>query len=769
MSLMMMTAAALCVTAFGEGIEKGTVLDRDSSRIQRAVVRAVLANDPSVELAKAVTNNDGQFDVALPANTHQSVRWLVSAEGFEPYTSEPWTPGSTPNGFRIVLNIAPVATTVDVVAKGGEVSGAVTKSSIPLLETPQSISTVTREEILQRAPLNVAETLRYTGGVRTETYGFDARGDWSSSRGASTTQYVNGMRNLFGSYNNVRPEPFALEQIEVMRGPSSVLFGQGGFGGVVNLVSKRPLDTPRGEIQIQYGSFGRKQIGIDLTGPVPGHRETLQYRLIGVARDSGTQVNYVPDDRLLAAPSISWRPTRVTRLTLLGNFQEDRMGSSVGFFPWKGTLLPNPGFGQIHPSTFISEPGFDDYLSSARSGGYLFEHTIANKWIVRQNMNYSHSTVNYQSIYADFRGGLINGRSLNRILYINKPRANSPTIDTNVETRFRTGIIRHNLLAGYDFQQASITGQTASGTAPAIDAFQPVYGNYTVPRTTPFAKSRQDQKGVYAQDQLKFGESFSLLLGIRRDQATAETVGSPATRLDTTATTGRIGAVYTFSNGMAPYFSYTEGFFPIAGFNAYNQPFKPQRSKQYEAGVKHQAANGRILVTGALFDLKDTNRRTPDPNDARNQIQVGEAHSRGAELELRGRLPFSFDVVSSYTYNLVRISKSNSVDLGKRLSSMALHLGSIWFTRTWQAGNFGRIFIGPGIRYTGSSFDGTDSLRTPAYTLYDAVAALERGSWRFSINGSNLADKLHVTTCLSRGDCFYGMRRNVVGTVTFRF
>jgi iron complex outermembrane receptor protein len=495
------------------------------------------------------------------------------------------------------------------------------------------------------------------------------------------------------------------------------------------------------------------------------------YRFIGVGRDSNTQVKFVPDDRLVIAPSVTWRPTDSTRLTILTNFQEDKMGSSVGFFPWRGTLQPHP-LGQIPTSTFISEPGFDEYNTSQRSAGYLFEHRAGSRWRIRQNFNYSHSTASYQSLYTAFSprpSFNADDRTINRVIYLNKPAANSPTVDTHAETRFRTGFVQHSVLTGFDYQQASITGSTASGNAPPIDVFEPRYGNYTVPTLTPLAKNRQNQRGIYAQDQLKIGEHLSALVGIRKDWAFAETVGSAASRLDSSAVTGRAGLIYVTSIGLAPYFSYTESFLPIAGIDFYNNPYKPQRGKQWEAGAKFESAGGRSSFNLAWFDLRETNRRTPDPANPRNSIQVGEAQSRGAEFESRTRLFSAIDVIASYTYNLARVTRSNGTDLGKRLATMPLHLASIWATKRFVLRPGQGLTFGPGIRYTGSSFDGNDEIRTPSYTLFDWMGAYDAGNWRLSVNAANLADKTHVTTCLARGDCFYGMRRTVVATLGYRF
>ena len=762
--LMIVIISIVPASGQGAGSVAGRTLDGTGSVLHGVAV--TLRRIPAGEPVKARSAIDGgfRFESLAPGR----YRLTASTGGFNDGTVEVDVAEGAEAPVEVTLQPSAVSTVIEVSERLADVSGVVTKSSVPLIEEPQSISVVGKEEMMARAPLTLADTMRYTAGVRTEQYGFDARGDWASIRGGTPAVFQNGMRVYFGSYNNTRPEPFAVEQVEVMRGPSSVLFGQGGFGGVVNVISKRPLPVHQAEISVQGGMYGRKQFGLDVTGPINSERKLL-YRFVGVGRDSNTQVHYVPDDRLVIAPSISWRPRSRTQLTLLTNFQEDRMGSSVGFFPWKGTLLPNEPMGPIHPATFISEPGFDAYDTSQRTVGYLFEHRAGDRFTVRHNFNYSHSSVKYQSIYADFRTPYVDGRKLNRVLYVNLPVANSPTTDTHVETRVRSGFIRHTILTGFDFQQATITGRNVSGTAPAIDVYAPLYGNYTVPALVPSPKNRQWQRGVYAQDQIKIGEHWAATLGIRKDRAFAETVGSPATNLDSGAVTGRAGLVYLAGNGIAPYFSLTESFLPVAGVDFYNSPYKPQRSRQYESGIRYEPGNGRIHISGALFHLTESNRRTPDPANPRNSIQVGEVESRGVEFESRFKVPAKVDVIANYAYDLARVSKSNGTDLGKRLSTMPLHLASVWATRRFHLTSNHSLVAGPGIRYTGSSFDGIDVLRTPSYTLVDLMAALETPRWRLGINGSNIGDKIHMTACLSRGDCFIGVRRNVVGSFSYRF
>jgi iron complex outermembrane receptor protein len=201
----------------------------------------------------------------------------------------------------------------------------------------------------------------------------------------------------------------------------------------------------------------------------------------------------------------------------------------------------------------------------------------------------------------------------------------------------------------------------------------------------------------------------------------------------------------------------------------YNQPYKPQRAKQVEFGARYQPDNRRLSLSAALFDLRDTNRKVPDPQNPSNSLQVGEARVRGLEFESHYRAWANVEVVGTYTYTDARIWKSTGADLGKRLPTMPKHMSTLWAMRMFSIGGVRGFTAGAGARYTGSSYDGTDKLRTPVVTLYDATFAYDPGKWRFAVNAANLADKSYVSTCLARGDCFYGMRRTIVASVAYRF
>ncbi|HET8610111.1 MAG TPA: TonB-dependent receptor plug domain-containing protein, partial [Burkholderiales bacterium] len=250
-------------------------------------------------------------------------------------------------------------------------SATATKTDTPLLETPQSVSVVTRERIEDQGATSLQDALNYAAGVRSDAYGVDSRTDNVRVRGAYPDEYRDGLRRTVGYYtSNTRVDPYTLERIEVLRGPSAMLYGQGSTAGVINMVSKRPLPEAQREIGVQLGSYGRKQIETDLTGPLTRDGDWL-YRLVAVGRDSDTQVDYVPDDRRVLAPSLTWRPSAATSLTLQALWQKDHTGSTSQFFPWSGTVLPNPN-GRIPTSRFIGVPGIDRYDSERTEIGWLF-------------------------------------------------------------------------------------------------------------------------------------------------------------------------------------------------------------------------------------------------------------------------------------------------------------------------------------------------------------------------------------------------------------
>ncbi|KJV35753.1 TonB-dependent siderophore receptor [Luteibacter yeojuensis] len=642
---------------------------------------------------------------------------------------------------------------------------AATKTDTPLIETPQAISVISNTQMADQGVLTVQDALRYSAGVRADAYGVDSRGDDAFLRGTSFVQYLDGLRQSMG-YAYARTEPYFLDHLEVVRGPSSVLYGQGTTGGLIALASKRPQFDAAHEVQVQVGNNARKQVAFDFTGPLDqaGH---WAYRLIGVYRDADSQIDHVPDDRKAIAPSITWAPDDDTRWTLLANLQFDKNGTSLNFLPHSGTLLPNPN-GRIPTSRFVSEPGFDRYDTQQRSVSSFFEHRFNDTWKFDVNMRYSHDNVDYRTLYPDVYSNPAypflddTARTVARYSYISQDRHKRLVTDTHAEADFDLAGMRHRVLIGLDIARSRTDSAQGNGYDDVpFDLYAPVYGNgFIAPDVFPIASSTTRQVGLYVQDQINWGEHLVGTVGFRHDRATLTTGDD---RSVDNATTARYGLLYRFDSGFSPYVSYTESFQPLDSLDFYNRPYEPLRGKQYEAGVKYQPLGSATMVTATYYDLREENRLSPDPANPLNQIQKGRARTRGVELEGSTRLGNHVDVISTYTWTKAR------PDDGTIVAGLPKNQASAWAVYHVNDADSDGLSIGAGVRYIGVNYDETGTLQVPKKTLFDAMVGWNQGPWRFAVNIANLTDQAYEASCLARGDCFVGPRRSIVGSATYRF
>jgi iron complex outermembrane recepter protein len=642
---------------------------------------------------------------------------------------------------------------------------AATKTDTPLIETPQAISVISNTQMVDQGVLTVQDALRYSAGVRADAYGVDSRGDDAFLRGTSFVQYLDGLRQSMGS-SYARTEPYFLDHLEVVRGPSSVLYGQGTTGGLIALTSKRPQFEAAHEVQVQVGNNARKQVAFDSTGPIDqaGH---WAYRVIGVYRDSDSQIDHVPDDRKAIAPSITWAPDADTRWTLLANLQFDKNGTSLNFLPHSGTLLPNPN-GRIPTSRFVSEPGFDRYDTQQRSVSSFFEHRFSDTWKFDVNMRYSHDNVDYRTLYPNVYSNPSypflddSARTVSRYAYISLNRHKRLVTDSHAEADFEFLGMQHRVLVGLDIARSRTDGAQGNGVDDVpFDLYAPVYGNgFVPPDVSPIASSTTRQTGLYVQDQVNWGEHLVGTVGFRHDRATLTTGDD---RSVDNATTARYGLLYRFDSGFSPYVSYTESFQPLDSLDFYQRPYEPLRGKQYEAGVKYQPVGSATMVTATYYDLREENRLSPDPANPLNQIQKGRARTRGVELEGSTRLGNHVDVIGTYTWTKAR------PDDGSIVAGLPKNQASAWAVYHVNDADSDGLSFGAGVRYIGVNYDETGTLRVPKKTLFDAMVGWNQGPWRFAVNIANLTDQAYEASCLARGDCFVGPRRSIVGSATYRF
>lgn len=689
-------------------------------------------------------------------------------------------------GQRIKLSQATDAHTSQSVSSGETLEEVVitafraqtaTKTDMALARTPQAISIITADELASRGAVGLQEGLRYSSGLRTEPNGADARFDYFMSRGFAATKYLDGLVRFDSDYT-ARTEVYTLERVEVLRGPSSVLYGQGTAGGIVNSMTKRPSREAAGQIGLEFGSYDRKQAQFDVTGPLTDSG-ALSGRLIGVYRDADSQFDFGRDDRVLVAPSLRFQPSDQTDLVLTGLYQKDQAASTWPYIPLAASLQASRG-ARLPDDVFLGEPGLNRYDREEFYVAVLLQHRF-NDWLsYGGGARYDKTRGDEAGIYPDIWNGVDNPfldqqrRLIPRYRYDSRLRSNTLATDNRLQMKFDTGDFVHDVLIGVDFSRAELRAASAyAGDAGPIDIYAPEYGYIVDAPMDPYTRQVADQLGFYLQDHLRFRDRASLVIGMRRDRASTSRQDSP-TQVDE-ETTFRVGLSVEVIDGVTPYASYSESFMPTVGLDFYHRPFKAQRGVQYEAGVKWQP-DPNTLLTVAGFDLKGTNQPQTDPSNGQNIIQTGGVHSRGAELEITRRLPDNYSASLSLSHMKMDVNKSiDPLELGLTISGVPRDTASVWIDKDIQLNQTWSMNVGFGARYVGPSVEAvvTDNVvsrqETPGFTLADAVLGLDWNQWAFTLNVTNLFDRRYYALCSVRTACGIGYRRNVIGHWTYRF
>ena len=651
-----------------------------------------------------------------------------------------------------------------------------TKTDTPLNEIPQSVSVINREQLDSRQVQSLGEALRYTAGVQSEAFGADPHVDWFNIRGFSandTGLYLNGLRVSPG-VTALAPEPYGLERIDVLKGPASVLYGQNAPGGLVNLVSKRPTDAPLREAAILGGSYGRVQGQFDLGGPV-GTDGKWSYRLTGLARGAGTQVDRVPNDRLFLAPAITFRAGPDTTVTLLTSFQRDHSAGQQ-FLPSEGTVFGNPN-GRIPTSRFTGEDQYNKVDKFQMNLGYEIEHRFNEVFTVRQNARFSRIDYNQRQVYGvGFQPDLA---TLNRTAYGQDVRANVYSVDNQGQAKFATGPLTHTVLGGFEYDRITNATVNRSAAATPLNLFSPAYGALQPEELSIYTNSRQTQNlyGLYLQDQVKL-DRFILTVGGRQDWVDTTT----RSRLDDASTaarsdrkfTYRVGLGYEAPLGITPYVGYARSFQPVAGVNAFGAAFQPTEGKQIELGVKYQPPGMASYVTAAAFDLRQTNVSTPDPDNIVNTLQTGEVRVRGFEVEAQLNLLAGLNVLAAYTFLDPVVASANDGTQGNQVGAVPRHAASGWMDYSFGEGSpVAGLGLGAGVRYVGSTqASNADLFKVPDRTLADAAVRYDFGRdsrWRLAVNANNLFDRTFVARCDGADFCYYGARREVLASLGVRW
>ncbi|MBB4185427.1 TonB-dependent siderophore receptor [Sinorhizobium terangae] len=668
------------------------------------------------------------------------------------------------------------------------------KVDTPFLETPQSISSVTEQQLRDRNPQTLLETLAYTPGTWVNAYGFDPRFDSFYVRGFDVTYtgvFRDNLRQPAAGSSLFKNEPYGLEGVSILRGPSSALYGATGAGGLYNLITKRATEEAVREVQIQVGTHDRYQGQFDFSGPV-NETDPVYYRLTGLLRDSNTEQISVPDDRAYIAPAFTWKPDEDTKLTILGEYTRTKTGGTAANY----NDFYYGGFGSV-TDIFLGDPAFNDSIQNQGRIGYEFEHSVNEALTFRQNLRLSTLHIDAQYVYGygpfivdpldpdNPYDDVLDPTRIGRMAGVFDERLTSMVVDNQLESNFATGIFDHTLLAGIDVAKLRYKALGGEAEITPIVLADPNFGApIATPAFTSNDKQDQWQLGTYLQDQIRY-EAWTLTVGGRYDWVWTDSSMTDLTTDTTTdvsqndkAFSGRIGLTYETDFGLAPYASYSTAFSPNVGINGEtNQPFKPTESTQQEIGVKYLLSDYNVLLTAALFNIDQENGVFWEVIGTKNrQVQRGKLRSRGLELEATTSLDNGLSLTAAYSYTNVKILEGAAGTVGNHVSSTPFHLASIWADYTMPEDSVAEgLGFGFGARYIGSSYgDDYNTLKNDARVLFDAsvhydFAAIDKKyeGLQLQVNATNLFDRRDIT-CTSNY-CYRDQGRTVIGSLRYNW
>lgn len=684
--------------------------------------------------------------------------------------------GSTRADAQVSTELAPIILEGSGAAEGDGQGGGLkadryvaketsvaTKTNTDIRRVPQSIGTVSRKELEDRNVQSLVEAARYTAGVRAGQFGFDPRFDTIFMRGFNVTDtgfYRDGLRSLGGPYSVFRHEPYTLQGVTFLKGPSSGVYGSGSPGGIVNVISKRPTEASFREIEGQIGTYGRAQVNFDASGPVADN-DNILYRLTGVKRAADTQFLAARDDRFSIAPALTLRTDdRDTQLTVLGEYTDFTTGGAAGWY-----TLPSGNISDYEHG----DPRYRDYNGRQYRIGYEFEHHLTDDLVFRQNVRYQNVDTDMKYVGVALTFGDLVLRAPERL----RDEASGITVDNQLLWSFDTGPLEHKLMSGLDYSYVDYRWRYGRGGI-MFDDRAPVIP----PTALDLFDERTNQQlvGLYVQDQIDY-DRWSLTVGGRFDwletskfNLLENPVGVKNTHQNDHKFTGRIGLAYLFDNGIAPYVSYSTSFAPTTGASR-SVTFKPTEGDQMEFGIRYAPEGSNLSVSAALFDITQSSMLVNI--DSSTQAQTGEVNSRGFEIQATSSITDAFSLTAAYTYLNMEFTEGTSK--GKVPAGIPDQLFSVWGQYNVLSGSLEGLGAGLGARFLDSSHANDGNTRSnPSRTLVDASLSYDFGKLRPDLNGltaqlsaKNIFDKREVT-CVNL-NCYREEGRSVIGSLKFRF
>ena len=684
----------------------------------------------------------------------------VTAGRFQPASREVSVGAGRNTEADFRFSLQPLREWVDVSAREQSYlapsGGTATRLDLPLREIPQSIQIINRKIIDDQQIFQLADIARNASGVtHTATDNNGTVSNEVAIRGFSLNLDNSYLRDGLRFDNDGNSETAHLEQVEVLKGPAAALYGRSEPGGVVNAVTKRPLAEQFWSVRMTGGSHRFYRPQVDLSGPL-NSRKTVLYRFNGVFEDAGSFREFVDSRRVFLAPVVTWKVSEATALTVSSEYLRDLRVADFGVAPAGDRPLGVP------ISRSFGEP-FNRVYFQQRQGDLRFNHRFNDRWAVQSTYrafltNWDFFEV-FQSSVAD------DGRTVNRqIAEASFPRRWQFS-DTHLTGEFKTGRFKHRPVTGFDLGYQKNFGRGPFGAFfPSIDAFQPTHPftrqdaeRYLAdggPSIVLNSEVRNRSLGGYVQDQVEITSKLKTLLGVRVDRYSQTFIdgnGGTTSRQTDVAASPRVGLVYQVAPAVSVYASFSRSFNPVSPTlrSSSSQTFDPERGLLYEAGVKFNSFNNRLLSTFSVFEIVKRNVLTADPNNPQFSVQSGKQRSKGVELDLTGTPMTGWNVLVAYAFTQPQVTADNVFPVGNLLANAARHSGNVWTTYEFNRSRIRGLGFGAGLQATSRRFgDLSNSFVLPGFARVDTSVFYthnrnDRMSYKLSFNLNNLFNRTY--------------------------
>lgn len=676
---------------------------------------------------------------------------------------------------------------ISVYGKGYRSTG--TKSTLKPMEAPMSIKVLDQALLQLRQADTVNKALRYVSGITPESRATATIFDQYTIRGfESYRNYYDGLPLQSNGVWNLYPQvdAFASESIEILKGPTSVLYGSAPPGGMVNQIAKTPDNGNQTQIKSRLGNNALRELALDTQGSL--NNPDLNYRLIALGRTKDSQQKTTEEKRITIAPSLQWQASADTSLTVSAYYQDDHDMIPSTSLPSVGLLYEAP-YGRLKADAYAGDVNWTKFDRTITMIGYKLNHQLTDTLSLLQNYRYTDGEALQRNTYT--QALLEDQTTLVRSAYFTDEKQHGFVVDNQLAGQFDN----HSLLFGFDYQvlDSSVSyGDTLGNDTPTLNLANPDHQQFDIAALpldfyTEKHQIEQKHQGFYLQDEIKIN-ALTLLVGGRYDKykstdsAQKVYAGSAYggdTDINQENFSGRFAALYALENGFSPYFNYAESFEPTTGVDSVTEKaFKPTTAKQFEAGLKFHNEQNDIQFSAAWFDLRKQNV-VVNTADFAKKTQNGEVKSVGIEMELTAELSQNLTLLANYSHLDIQITK-NELDpnlIGKTPVWVADQTASLWANYYFDQTALRGLMIGGGIRYVGeSAMDKENSDTVPAYSvidltgLYDLEAInLSTLAIKLTLSVNNLTGKEYVGACWDKNNCWMGAERTVEAGLSIQF